>query len=571
MKGAFDIEIRRNGRLLKHNFNNRILKSGLEFQEKYSVSNATDSIITHLLLGGVHSNVTADTTAMSTTPLIAVPYIDYIKPDFTDQNKSMFMNELVFKFEPTETIIIKQLATGRKNVTVIGGIESASYDYFSLANVMENGEPSEIKLYPGDSLTITYKLLVNTATNFSKEVKPSLVAWEVLSANPNWHLCGFNRRMQVAKEVLQSYWEVNLNPWVYEKNLTSSSNIVRYFYSRIMWQLPDGMTMEEAKANVRLKRTMDFGGAFPIWNDNGGPYVYSINGKLHMEGTTSSLYQASPVNELEKLYIADLVGTEFPTVGKIERDIQWTQITPKVNLVVKCSPLSLVIFKHGNQVIKSPFSNFGYGAGNIGRSDKQGIFILQLSHEQANTLDRTKPFTAMVINHNGYVESEQFFLTLPDYYGWGRVDKAQYDKDGRFNLTVYTTAWNWRDPQEWRPSVDITVRLRQRGENGTVAWTGKQTISSTYSQTDYKDTIFNFTAPTVEGRDYLDGTWIVTVNAANIINSTVSYEIPLEKSVVTSAITTASTGYGYPPIEADNVRKSGVSERVYSKLTITKK
>lgn len=571
MKGAFDIEIRRNGKLLKHNFNNRILKSGLEFQEKYSVSNATDSIITHLLLGGVHSNVTADTTAMDSTPLVAVPYIDYIKPDFTDQKKSMFMNELVFKFEPTETIIIKQLATGRKNVTVIGGIESVSYDYFSLANVMQDGERAEIKLFPGDSLTVTYKLLVNTATNFSKELNAALMAWEVLTANPNWHLCGYNRRMQVAKEVLQSYWEINLNPWVYEKNLTSSSTTQRYFYSRIMWQLPDGMTMEEAKANVRLKRTMDFGGAFPIWNDNGGPYIYNINGKLHMEGTTSSLYQGLPVNELDRMYVADIVGTERPTVGKLKSEIEWTQIKPKVNLVVKCSPLSLVLIKHGNQVIKSLSGNIGYGAGNIGRSDKQGIYKHQLTNEEANNLDRNIPFTATVINHNGYVESEQFFLTLPDHRGWGRVDKAQYDIDGNFSVRVYTTAWNWRDPEAWRPNVDMTVRLVQRGENGVVAHIETKTISSTYSQTDYKDTIFNFTLPVNPERDYLDGTWVITVNASNLINSTVSYEIPLEKSVVTSPLTYASSGLGYPPIEAANVRKSGISERVYSKLTITKK
>ena len=290
-----------------------------------------------------------------------------------------------------------------------------------------------------------------------------------------------------------------------------------------------------------------------------------------MEGTTSSLYQASPVNELEKLYIADLVGTEFPTVGKIERDIQWTQVAPNVNLVVKCSPLSLVIFKHGNQVIKSPFSNSGYGAGNIGRSDKQGIYILQLSHEQVNTLDRAKPFTAVVINYNGYVESEQFFLTLPDHRGWGRVDKAQYDIDGNFSVSVYTTAWDWYDPVAWRPQVDMTLRLIQRNENIVVAHSETKRINSNNSQTDYKDTIFSFTLPSDPERDYLDGTWIITVNASNLINSTVSYEIPLEKSVVTTPLKYASSGLGYPPIEAANVRKSGVSERVYSKLTITKK
>lgn len=201
MKGEFDIKIVRNGRVLKHNFNNRILRSGLDFQRKYSVNNTEDSIITHLMLGTAHSEITANTTDMAIAPVAAVPYIDYIKPDFLDTTASIHKNVLVFKYEPQSTVTIKQLATGRKNTTDIGGVISSTYDYFSLANVMEDGEKGEIVLFGGDSLTVTYTLSVNTATETGSAdgLTEEQVAWNLLRANHNWHLAGFNRRMQVSK------------------------------------------------------------------------------------------------------------------------------------------------------------------------------------------------------------------------------------------------------------------------------------------------------------------------------------------------------------------------------------
>lgn len=567
MKGAFNIEIRRNGKLLKHNFNNRILKSGLEFQEKYSVNNSTDSIITHLLLGSVHSDVNASTTAMTTTPVAAVPYIDYIKPDFLDEKSSLFKNELVFKFEPTETIIVKQLATGRKNVTVIGGIESVSYDYFSLANVLENGELGEIKLYPGDSLTITYTLLVNIAVNFSKTYAAADVAWNILKANPNWHLCGFNRRMQVAKETLVSYWEVELNPWVYEKNLSVNTNVARYFYSRIMWQLPTGMTREQAVANERLKRTLDFGGAVPIWNNNGGPHIYDIGGKLSMEGTTSSLYQSSPINELDRYYITDLIGKELPVVSNITSQLLPAKVKPPVALVIKTSPLSMVLIKSGNTVLKSTQSTeYGFGTGNMGRSDKFGNYKFILSQSEATLLDKTKPITAIVINHTGYVESEPFYLELPKYNCYGKLNKAQYLPDGKFDLTIEISAWDWDSPTDWRPQYVTDVSLEREGSEKIVRWTQQGSYGpDTYSPA----LVMNVKLTPEEDVDFLDGSWKVVIKSRFI--STVSYEIPLEKSVVTTPNNFFTNGNGYPLVTSPNTRTSGIGEIAYSKLTITKK
>ena len=571
MKGAFNIEIRRNGRLLKHNFNNRILKSGLEFQEKYSVSNATDSIITHLLIGGTHSDVTATTIAMDSTPIAAVPYIDYIKPDFLDEASSMFKNELVFKFEPTETIIIKQLATGRKNVTVIGGIDSVSYDYFSLANVMANEELSEIKLYPGDSLTITYTLLINTATTFSKsnDNNSANYAWNLLRVNRNWHLCGFNRRLQIAKETLNSYWELELTPWVYEKNLTVNTNEARYFYSRVMWQLPEGLTREVAKTNLRLRRSLDFAGAFPIWHNGvGEPSIYTINGKLHFEGTTASLYHASPVNSLYKYYIADVVGKESAKVGTLSSQIKWSAANPLVILEVKGSPLSLVIIKHGNKVIKTDQnSDYGYGLGNIGRSNKAGMYRFAMTRNTASLFDLAIPFTATFINLNNYVESAPFYLTLPTHNGWGTFTKAQYNPNGEFAVGLRLCAWNWDNAAAYRPDVYLTAEFKREGADGEVAWSKSAYMYASNNT----DLVYNFTLPTDEERDYLDGSWKLVVKSPMSTKSTVSYELPLEKSIITTSSSFASSGVGAPAIDPAKPHRGGVSEILYSKVTITKK
>jgi hypothetical protein len=574
MKGEFDIKIVRNGRELKHNFNNRILRSGLDFQRKYSVNNTEDSIITHLMFGAVHSEITAATVAMPLAPVDAVPYVDYIKPDFLDTSASIHKNVLVFKYEPQSTVTIRQLATGRKNTTDIGGIISSTYDYFSLANIMENGELSEIVLFGGDSLTVTYTLTVNTATETGSadNLTEEQVAWNLLRANHNWHLAGFNRRMQVAKETLWEYWEMPLVPWIYETNSTVNTEYSKGDYSQVMWQLPDNITTDIAKVNKKLLRTMDFGGPLPKWHnyDNGGGDVtfYNINGKYHKEGTTSASYQSIPVAFLDKYYLVEKHNGDAPFVESITSRVNWNKVSSTISLIAKGSPFAIVLVTLGNKVLKAN-TDIGYGQGNLGYSDKSGEFRMTFSMSEYTALDKTKPITVTYLTPSGWTNSN--FYTLPTYQNgvFAKLTKLQYTSQTELSFSLTLSVLYPTYVYNGTSTAIVNGYLYQEGKDPLTesvwSFTAKDIGNTSY--TPY-DNIANGKVIVEDGVDYLDGTWKFHITYTG---TTVSYELGLSELISASADKFFTAATGYPTITEPNVRKGGTSEGILSTITISKK
>ena len=574
MKGEFDIKIVRNGRVLKHNFNNRILRSGLDFQRKYSVNNTEDSIITHLMLGTVHSEITANTTDMAIAPVAAVPYVDYIKPDFLDTSASIHKNSLVFRYEPESTVVIKQLATGRKNTTNIGGVISSTYDYFSLANVMSDNQLGEIVLYGGDSLTITYTLTINTATETggADNLTEEQVAWNLLRANHNWHLAGFNRRMQVAKETLWEYWEMPLIPWVYETTTGTNTPYSKGDYSRVMWQLPDNITVDVAKVNKKLLRSMDFGGPLPKWHnyDNGGGDVtfYNINGKYHKEGTTSASYQSIPVAFLDKYYLVEKHNGDAPFVESITSRINWNKVSSTISLIAKGSPFAVVLVTLGNKVLKAN-TDIGYGQGNLGYSDKSGEFRMAFSMSEYTALDKTKPITVTYLTPSGWTNSN--FYTLPTYQNgvFAKLTKLQYTSQTELSFSLTLSVLYPTYVYNSTSTAIVNGYLYQEGKDPLTesvwSFTAKNIGNTTY--TTY-DNIANGKVTVEDGVDYLDGTWKFHITYTG---TTVSYELGLSELISASADKFFTAATGYPTITEPNVRKGGTSEGILSTITISKK
>lgn len=576
MKGEFDIKIVRNGRVLNHNFNNRILRSGLDFQRKYSVNNTEDSIITHLMLGTVHSEITTNTTDMAIAPVAAVPYVDYIKPDFLDTSASIHKNQLVFKYEPESTVVIKQLATGRKNTTDIGGVVSSTYDYFSLANVMNGKELGEIVLYGGDSLTVTYTLTVNTATEYSTELTEEQVAWNLLRANHNWHLAGFNRRMQVAKETLWEYWEMPLIPWIYETTTGTNTPYSKGDYSRVMWQLPDNITVDVAKINKKLLRSMDFGGPLPKWHNynNGGGDVsfYNINGKYHLEGTTSASYQSIPAAFLDKYYLVEKHNGDAPFVESITSRVNWNKVSSTISLVAKGSPFAVVLVTLGNKVLKAN-TDIGYGQGNLGYSDKNGEFKMVFNMAEYTALDKTKPVTVTYLTPSGWTNSN--FYTLPTYDTYARngvfakLTKLQYISPTElgFDLTLSVLYPTW--VFNGTATAKVNGYLYQEGKDPLTesVWSFTDKDIGNTSYTSY-DNVARGSIIVEDGVDYLDGTWKFHITYTG---TTVSYELRLGELISTSADKFFTAATGYPTITEPNVRKGGTSEGILSTITISKK
>lgn len=573
MKGEFDIKIKRNGRYLNHSFNNRILRSGLDFQQKYSVDNTEDCIITHLLIGTVHSEITSATTGMDIPPVAAVRYVDYIKPEFDDTSASMFKNTLVFTYEPTETVVIKQLGTGRKNVSVIGGIESVSYDYFSLANVKNGNDLGEIVLYRGDSLTVTYTLTVNTATESTSTFNRNEVIWSVLRSNRNWQLCGNARRLKIAKDTLNDYWELQLTPWYYDTTTGTNNSSTLAGYWRIMWQLPDGMTREEAQANAKLKRTMDVNNALPQWNDlsaGSTPSIYSINGKLHLEGASSTFWQSLPITQLDKYYLLEKHNGDMAYVDSVDTHVIWDKIDSKIAIRAKGSPFAIVIVSLGSTVIQG-LTDIGYGKGNMMFSDKRGEFKMALTPAQYRDLDRSKNLTITYLTQSGWSASAPY--QLPDYINrpYANATRLQYKEANKFNfiLNLHVLEPTYASTSGSTRTAIVGTYLVKEGKDykteavyslpekniGVGSW-------STY------DNIVEATITVPDGVDYLDGTWKFVIT---LTGSAVLYELALKESITNTPNQWFIAAAGNPVIEAPHTDKNGVSEKLFTSVTISKR
>lgn len=210
--GKWKIQLKRNGRYIDLGFSNLILNDGLNFNFDYSVNNTTDSIITHMFLGATHGDVKATDTTMASVPIAAVGYTDYIKPNYDNPLASIYENTLVFKYYPTETVTIRQLGTGR-----VTGANTRRF--FSIANILdENGERAALELKPGDELTFTYVLTIighflegdHGFYDYAMASKSDFN--NVLKANPNWSLAGYQRQLNSISTLVSEHLGVPVTP-----------------------------------------------------------------------------------------------------------------------------------------------------------------------------------------------------------------------------------------------------------------------------------------------------------------------------------------------------------------------
>lgn len=203
--GKWKIVLKRNGRIINLAFTNLILNDAINFNFNYSVNNATDSIVTHMFLGSTHGTIKPTDTAMSSVPIAAVPYSDYIKPNYDNVEANIYEHTLVFTYNPTETHTIKQIATGRINA----GINR----YFSVANLVdENGERVGLEVKPGDVLTFTYVLTMvgnlidsSVGSMYERSLLTKASLNNLLKANPNWGLAGLQRQINVMAPIVSEF------------------------------------------------------------------------------------------------------------------------------------------------------------------------------------------------------------------------------------------------------------------------------------------------------------------------------------------------------------------------------
>lgn len=196
-EGKWKIQLKRNGRIVELDFNNLILNDAINFNFDYKVSNTTGSIITHMFLSTAHSDVSATDTTMGGVVIAKLPYIDYIKPNYDNANSNVSEHTLVFKYNPTETVVVRQIGTGRPT-------SGENNRFFSIANIVDTqGERAELTLKPGDELTLTYVLTIighmleEERNGYADIMKSKAALNNLMKANPNWGLAGFQRQLDV--------------------------------------------------------------------------------------------------------------------------------------------------------------------------------------------------------------------------------------------------------------------------------------------------------------------------------------------------------------------------------------
>lgn len=386
MKGAFGIEVVRNGRKLRLDFNNRILTSGLDFQNNFSVTNNADSIIKELFFGNSHSVIDSTTTGMAAAPIAVVPYTDYITPDFSDETAEFFLNRLVFRYEPQSTMVIRQVGTGRKEITNIGGVESTKYHYFSLANLVDaEGKLAELTVYQGDIITVTYDLTIfNYVDLGSYDFRNSDIVWNMVRANPNWQLSGLQRKIDVAKLAMWDLWGQQFEPFIKSNTIgTTNSNqtyyqyLRRLFYRNITVAYKVGnVTAAELKADPKYKKYISMAGSLPYWNTSNDIYYGTVNGVNHFETYTG--FMSCVMGTERQLFDPENKYPDIkPTIADVQQTIGWGSFSSSVKISAKITPFAAVAFTYQGK-IKPMYHNGMAARAMFGYADKTGYWSATL-------------------------------------------------------------------------------------------------------------------------------------------------------------------------------------------------
>lgn len=535
MKGAFGIEVVRNGRKLKLNFNNRILTSGLDFQNNFSVNNNTDSIITDLFFGSSHSPVIdASTVGMATPPIASTPYTDYITPDFSDEKAEFFLNRLVFRFEPTSTMTIRQVGTGRKEVTNIGGVESTKYYYFSLANLVdEDGKLTELTVYQGDIITVTYDVTFFNYVDFGSYTFGNTdIIWNMVRANPNWQLSGLKRKIEVAKLAMWDLWGKQFEPFIKSNTIgTTNSNQTYYQYLRrlfvrnitVAFKVGD-VTKAELEADPKYKKYISMAGPLPYWNTVNGIYYYTTNGVNHYETYTGIMTKV--MGDERKVFDPEGKYPDVkPVIADLTQSISWGQYNSTVRVSAKVTPFALVTFTWKGK-IKSVYHNGGNRT-MFGYADKSGYWHanLPIAEYMGSTPAQDafgQPFIITAYNDAGTAKSAPTAL-IGNRYGlkpWiSFKQKKAEGKQGIINITVQSL----NTPSGGTPMI---IRIAKIADKSQVVYTRNQNHNTGqyYPDNGYFNSNFNIYLDDVT-EDVFDGTYCVYIESNGLF-----YELPIGTS-----------------------------------------
>ncbi len=576
MKGAFGIEVVRNGRKLKLNFNNRILTSGLEFQNNFSVTNNADSIITDLFFGNSHSVIDASTTGMSTAPIAAVPYTDYITPDFSDERAEFFLNRLVFRYEPQSTMVIRQVGTGRKEITNIGGVESTKYHYFSLANLVDvEGKLTELTVYQGDIITVTYDLTVFNYVEFgSYDFRNSDIVWNMVRANPNWQLSGLNRKVEVAKLAMWDLWGQQFEPFI-KSNVVQplNSNGTYYQYHRklitrsiIVAYKVGNMTVDQLRADPKYKKYISMAGPLPYWNTTSDIWYATINGVNHFETQTGTM--SCVMGAERRLFDPENKYPDTkPVIDDVQQTIGWGNFNSSVKISAKVTPFSTVSFTWQGK-IKAMYHNGMAERAMFGYADKTGYWSATmpisefLASSSAN--DPVNPtFYITAYNDAGMIKSAVIPFIGKRYGLNPRISNIVKPKEGVIGkLTVFVQSLS----TPTNGGTTMNVKVVKTADKSTVVYERNkiQTSGTVYNDSYFTNAFDISQNDLTNGVDMFDGTYSVYIESNGLF-----YDLPIrtEEFAPSPTIVNATVaGPKYPHVKA----RSALQEVLLVDVKLTK-
>ena len=426
MIGSFELKLKRNGRYIQLAFNNRVLTRGLSFHYDYKVNNANDSIISHLFLTGVHGAIDDSTNNSNISEAVGqAAYIDYIKPDFNNTANNLWVNTLVFRFIPTETVTVRQVGTG--TLTPQG-----NPDYFSLANLVDgDGNNTELTLYPNDVLTVTYKVTfvtMQTATDTS-------IDWNILRSNPNWHLCGLGRRVQVIEPLMKLYYNKpnwTLDPVYWGDEYTGPGWVYRNITTA--WDTKGETFTEEIYNNF-----ISISGVMPRW-------INQTIGRVNQ--TRLRHTHRAEVRDIAA-YMANFNPVNMPEDPvPVVTDLRYEWTTPvfsatngnptrKLYLKFKSSPLALVIVTVDGYICKPEGDRVGDGYSLTNKSGDYSVAI-------PKTIADGSKIKVYVLNKNGMGSSQEITYVYGNDVDVWMLSTTNADGTVPTGLTSVDLGWGFK-------------------------------------------------------------------------------------------------------------------------------
>lgn len=576
MKGAFGIEVVRNGRKLKLNFNNRILTSGLDFQNNFSVTNNADSIITDLFFGSTHGVIDASTTGMAVAPIAAVPYTDYITPDFSDVQAEFFLNRLVFRYEPQSTMVIRQVGTGRKEITNIGGVESTKYHYFSLANLVDaEGKLSELTVYQGDIITVTYDLTIFNYVNFGDyNFNNSDIVWNMVRANPNWQLSGLNRKIEVAKLAMWDLWGQQFEPFI-KSNVVQSPNpnATYYQYQRklltrtisVAYKVGN-MSADQLKADPKYKKYISMAGPLPYWTNTNDIWYGTTNGVNYFETYTGTM--ACVMGVERGLFDPEGKYPDIkPVIADFQQSIGWGTYNSSVKVSAKVTPFATVSFTWQGK-IKPMYHNGVNTRSMFGYADKTGYWSATmpisdfLAASSAN--DAVNPTCYITAYNNAGMVKSALQPFIGTRYGLNpRISSIVKPKEGVVGK-VTVAIQSHSTPTNGGTTIRFKI-AKTADKSGMVYNQEKiQTSGTVYNNNYFTDSLDISLNDLSESVDIFDGTYSVYIESNGLF-----YDLPIgteEFKPSPTLVNVTVAGPKYPHVKS----RSALQEVLLVDLKLTK-